>query len=444
LQTRQVFCCAVRTWDDNGNLTNDGVRTYTYDAANRLTAVSGSPASSFAYDGLGNRTSMTAGGATTHYALDVAGGLPEVIAATGGATTHYLQVQGQVLAQYDSGTWGYVLPDALGSVRTEADASGQVAAARSFDPFGVPLGADGGDPFGYTGEPWDSQTELLYLRARYYEPETGRFLGQDSWTGDITRPQSIHPYVYGLNNPVKYRDPSGHDVNCPGQDASECVFKPEEAQSPTEIVDNVENDVYATQGRLIDAWFEAHPGYDVFQDPEVWQAVKTDTGYMLRPNPVYEYTVLYPYFYWRWGREEGELVAEQSMQQTRQTIDWAGVIAVVPAWAVPGEMSPLALPPGKAEPKEQHHVFKIGRPSRDLEMKFKQLGIDPDLYCVDVPASSNPKGGADARAWRQWLNNNPSATRAEIFKQGGWFLYENEVDGNYIVGPQGVVHPYKK
>jgi YD repeat-containing protein len=104
------------TWDNNGNLTNDGVRTYAYDAANRLTAVSGSSASSFAYDGLGNRTSMTVGGATTRYALDVAGGLPEVIAATGGATTQYLQVQGQVLAQYDSGTWGYVAPDALETV----------------------------------------------------------------------------------------------------------------------------------------------------------------------------------------------------------------------------------------------------------------------------------------------------------------------------------------
>jgi hypothetical protein len=63
---------------------------------------------------------MTVGGATTRYALDVAGGLPEVIAATGGATTQYLQVQGQVLAQYDSGTWSYVAPDALPALGPQA------------------------------------------------------------------------------------------------------------------------------------------------------------------------------------------------------------------------------------------------------------------------------------------------------------------------------------
>ncbi len=336
------------TWDNNGNLTNDEVRSYTYecaaspqhgggDAANRLTAGSGSPASSFAYDGLGNRTSMTVGGATTRYALDVAGGpsaalrtsLPEVIAATGGASTQYLQVQGQILAQYDSGTWGYVLPDALGSVRTEADALGQVTAARSFDPFGVLLGADGGDPLGYTGELWDSQAELLYLRARYYQPGTGRFLTPDLWPGEPLDPRSLpQSYFYVGDNPVKYRDPSGHDVNCPGQDASECVFKPEEAQSPTEIVDNVENDIYGTQGRLIDAWFEAHPCYDPYQDPTLWyviDATDTGAGYVLDVKGEYAWSVLYPYLWWRWGRPgEGDLPAKQAIQQTTTWIHSGG------------------------------------------------------------------------------------------------------------------------
>ncbi len=118
-------------------------------------------------------------------------------------------MQGQVLAQYDSGTWGYVLPDALGSVRTEADASGQVAAARNFDPFGVPLGPDGGHPFGYTGEPWDSQAELLYLRARYYQPVTGRFLSKDPWKGDHLQPQSLNAWGYVESNPINRADPSG-------------------------------------------------------------------------------------------------------------------------------------------------------------------------------------------------------------------------------------------
>jgi RHS repeat-associated protein len=192
------------------------VRTYTYDAANRLTAVSGSPASSFGYDGLGNRTSMTVSGATTRYALDVAGGLPEVIAATGGATTQYLQVQGQVLAQYDSGTWGYVAPDALGSVRQVVDPVGSVTLAQSYDPFGNMLEVAGSaeSAFGYTGEQVDAGTGLVHLRARYYQSIVGRFTSQDPFSGYADRPQTLNAYSYVRNNPLLYVDPTGNFLQC--------------------------------------------------------------------------------------------------------------------------------------------------------------------------------------------------------------------------------------
>lgn len=172
--------------------------------------MSGTLTTQFTYDGLSNRTATTVDGVTTRYALDVAGRLPEVIVATtGGASTQYLQVAGQILTQYDSGTWAYVLPDHLGSVRAETDALGQVTVARDFDPFGVPLQADGGNPFGYTGEWWESQVELLYLRARWYEPGTGRFISKDPFPGYAYSPQSLNRWVYVRNNPVGLVDPSG-------------------------------------------------------------------------------------------------------------------------------------------------------------------------------------------------------------------------------------------
>jgi RHS repeat-associated protein len=123
--------------------------------------------------------------------------------------TQYVQVQDQILAQYDSGAWGYVLPDHLGSVRTETDALGQVTVARHFDPFGVPLGADGGSPFGYTGEQWDASAGLVFLRSRYYGPVVGRFLSEDTKPGIAYLPQSLHTYVYAWNNPTLLTDPSG-------------------------------------------------------------------------------------------------------------------------------------------------------------------------------------------------------------------------------------------
>jgi YD repeat-containing protein len=68
---------------------------YTWDAANRLVSANvDGVASSFEYDGSGNRTAQTVGGVTTESVLDVAGGLPEVwVATTGGASTRYVQVQ---------------------------------------------------------------------------------------------------------------------------------------------------------------------------------------------------------------------------------------------------------------------------------------------------------------------------------------------------------------
>ena len=123
---------------------------------------------------------MTVGDVTTRYTLDAAGGLPEVIAATGSASTQYLQVQGRILAQVDSGTWGYVAPDALpalgpqaqvGSVRQLVDPAGSVSLAQSYDPFGNVLEVAGSEEsgFGYTGEQVDASTGLVYLRARYYQ-----------------------------------------------------------------------------------------------------------------------------------------------------------------------------------------------------------------------------------------------------------------------------------
>ena len=94
------------------------------------------------------------------------------------------------------------------------------------DPGPVP-GADTWEtPFGYRGEYTDAETGYVYLRARYYDPEMGRFISEDThWNpdnmiygdnpGDHPVPnisaimQSGNLYVYGMNNPNKYLDYTG-------------------------------------------------------------------------------------------------------------------------------------------------------------------------------------------------------------------------------------------
>ncbi|WP_372999464.1 N-acetylmuramidase domain-containing protein, partial [Lutispora sp.] len=63
--------------------------------------------------------------------------------------------------------------------------------------------------FGYTGYQYDVYAGLWYAQARYYMPETGRFISEDPWPGDMTDPQTLNPYPYVVNNPLKYVDPLG-------------------------------------------------------------------------------------------------------------------------------------------------------------------------------------------------------------------------------------------
>jgi len=100
--------------------------------------------------------------------------------------------------------------DGLGSVRQLLDTTGQIATNYAYDPFGVPVvGGDASNPYQFTGEAWDVEVELLYLRARYYQPEVGRFVTKDPWAGDVWRPGTLNRYAYVQNSPVNSTDPTG-------------------------------------------------------------------------------------------------------------------------------------------------------------------------------------------------------------------------------------------
>ena len=62
-----------------------------------------------------------------------------------------------------------------------------------------------------SGEQYDTNLNLYYLRARYYNPATGRFMSRDPNAGKLKDPKSLHKYLYADGNPVDGMDPSGRD-----------------------------------------------------------------------------------------------------------------------------------------------------------------------------------------------------------------------------------------
>ncbi len=160
------------TWDNNGNLTNDGSTLYRYDQANRLISTTLSGVTSlYAYNGDGARLKQTVAGTVTTYSQDLAAPLPVILQAkTGSATTQYLYALGTRPLAQNGGAWEYLLPDALGSVRQIVDANGNVTLAESYEPYGSVLTSTGTATsiFAYAGEEVDSYIKLLLLRARYY------------------------------------------------------------------------------------------------------------------------------------------------------------------------------------------------------------------------------------------------------------------------------------
>jgi RHS repeat-associated protein len=96
-------------------------------------------------------------------------------------------------------------------VRQLVDSDDQVDLAQSYDPFGVPFETfgPGESDFAYTGVWYGSYIDLVFLRARYYDPAGGRFLAKDPWPGSPEQPLTLNRWSYVQGNPINFIDPSG-------------------------------------------------------------------------------------------------------------------------------------------------------------------------------------------------------------------------------------------
>ena len=114
----------------------------------------------------------------------------------------------------DKTEYTYYTQNAHGDVVNITDKDGKVTKKYTYDAFGVEKNIDKNDAnaFRYCGEYFDTETATIYLRARYYNPGTGRFISRDSFAGRRADPLSLNLYTYCRNNPIRFIDPSGHDA----------------------------------------------------------------------------------------------------------------------------------------------------------------------------------------------------------------------------------------
>ena len=212
--------------------------SYEYDGLTRLTEeavkVGNNTTDTYAYeyDDYGNRSKMTAAGTedfVTEYSYVDSNGKytallqKEVKTVENEADENLITLNPasdvkQTVYTYDSNgnksEYTYYTQNAHGDVVNLTDTDGEVIKSYTYDAFGVEKNIDNDDTnaFRYCGEYYDTETGTIYLRARYYDPEIGRFISRDTFTGKDSDPLSLNLYTYCGNNPILYVDIDGHKV----------------------------------------------------------------------------------------------------------------------------------------------------------------------------------------------------------------------------------------
>jgi RHS repeat-associated protein len=231
-------------YDDNGSLTNqssdNGDSTaYRYDARGRLsgaTVVRGGATTetSYVYTADGIRAAETVNGVSTRYIIDGFGpsgyaqvveewsdgasGSPILLASyvfgAGLVPVSQTNVAHDANGQVTGTQTGLFLADGHSGVRQVIDvATDGVILVNRYDAFGGIVSTAGSfaTPIGYRGQWFDAVLGQYVMRARLYDPASGRFTAMDRWAGTVESPLTLKKYLYGNVNPVYYDDPSGFE-----------------------------------------------------------------------------------------------------------------------------------------------------------------------------------------------------------------------------------------
>jgi RHS repeat-associated protein len=194
------------TWDNDGQMLTKGSQTFSWDALGRMTGLkNGGATASYNYNGDGVRVDRTVNDTTTADLQDLAGGLPVVLAETIGANTTQYVYGSDLIAQVNGSTPSYYHADGLGSTRAMTDSTGISTDQYTYDAFGAIRSHTGSstNAYTYTGQQVDPESGLVFLRARYYDPQTALFLSKDPVVS------TNNAYSYASDNPIRWIDPTG-------------------------------------------------------------------------------------------------------------------------------------------------------------------------------------------------------------------------------------------
>jgi len=206
------------TYDENGNtieaIVGGQITTYRYDQMNRLIeAVTPDHTLAYRYDADGIRVGKAVDGTWTEYLVDHNRPYAQVLAESRqGAPTVTYTYGHNLLSQHRTSGTSHYLTDAHGNTVALTDETGLVTDTYRYEAYGDILDRTGTTPntYTYTGEQYDADLGMTYLRARYYTGHLGRFLNMDTWHGRRRNPVTLNKYLYADANPVMGIDPSGN------------------------------------------------------------------------------------------------------------------------------------------------------------------------------------------------------------------------------------------
>jgi RHS repeat-associated protein len=204
-------------YDNGGNTTRDGsYNTFTYDGENKQVLVKNSSSvtlGEYWYDGDGKRLKKKG--------YDSSGNLTEQTIFVYDATGRSIAEYSTEIASIEQAKVAYLTSDHLGSPRINTDANGAVVARHDYHPFGEEITTSqrtyhpeyGGDAVRkqFTGYERDYESNFDFAEARYHDYGRGRFSSPDPLASSASPvlPETWNRYVYSLNNPLRFVDPTG-------------------------------------------------------------------------------------------------------------------------------------------------------------------------------------------------------------------------------------------